>query len=176
MVIGLAGWLIFGSTVAAAHPLGNFTQNRYSRIEVRADGLHVVYVLDLAEIPSVQETQAADADHDGTVSDQEWQAYLARRVEGLRQNLELSVDGAPVALDRVESSAISHPLGQGDIPLVRIEATFGAAWAWPADTAATSAHQASFRDRNEPSRLGWREIIVTGRSRGPWSSSGSHQS
>jgi ABC-type nickel/cobalt efflux system permease component RcnA len=162
VVFGLAGWLILGSTVAAAHPLGNFTQNRYSRIEVRADGLHVVYVLDLAEIPSVQETQAADTDHDGTVSDQEWQAYLARRVEGLRQNLELSVDGAPVALDRVESSAISHPMGQGDIPLIRIEATFGAAWAWPAGAAATSTHQASFRDRNEPSRRGWREIIVQG--------------
>ena len=38
--------------VASAHPLGNFSTNRYSRLEVGPDGLRVHYILDLAEIPT----------------------------------------------------------------------------------------------------------------------------
>src|SRR5206468_11048326 len=38
----------------SAHPLGNFTINRFSRIEVAGPRLYVDYVLDLAEIPTFQ--------------------------------------------------------------------------------------------------------------------------
>ncbi|MDQ3890731.1 MAG: hypothetical protein M3312_09325, partial [Actinomycetota bacterium] len=40
--------------LAAAHPLGNFTINRFSRIEVSGPRLYVRYVLDMAEIPTLQ--------------------------------------------------------------------------------------------------------------------------
>jgi nickel/cobalt transporter (NicO) family protein len=40
--------------VAAAHPLGNFTVNRFSRIELAGPRVYVRYVLDLAEIPTFQ--------------------------------------------------------------------------------------------------------------------------
>ena len=39
---------------AAAHPLGNFTINRFSRVEVAGPRVYVRYVLDLAEIPTFQ--------------------------------------------------------------------------------------------------------------------------
>src|SRR5438477_6322972 len=39
---------------ASAHPLGNFTVNRFSRIEVAGPRVYVHYVLDLAEIPTFQ--------------------------------------------------------------------------------------------------------------------------
>ena len=39
---------------ASAHPLGNFTVNRFSRIEVAGPRVYVLYVLDLAEIPTFQ--------------------------------------------------------------------------------------------------------------------------
>ena len=39
---------------AQAHPLGNFTVNRFSRIEVAGPRIYVRYVLDLAEIPTFQ--------------------------------------------------------------------------------------------------------------------------
>ena len=39
---------------ASAHPLGNFTVNRFSRLEVSGPRLYVLYVLDLAEIPTFQ--------------------------------------------------------------------------------------------------------------------------
>ena len=37
---------------AAAHPLGNFTVNRFSRVESAGQRVYVHYVLDLAEIPT----------------------------------------------------------------------------------------------------------------------------
>ena len=41
-------------TAAVAHPLGNFTVNRFSRLEVSGPRVYVLYVLDLAEIPTFQ--------------------------------------------------------------------------------------------------------------------------
>ena len=40
---------------AAAHPLGNFTVNRFSALELSGRDVFVHYVLDLAEIPTYQE-------------------------------------------------------------------------------------------------------------------------
>ena len=37
---------------AQAHPLGNFTVNRYAGIELSGGRVYVHYVLDLAEVPS----------------------------------------------------------------------------------------------------------------------------
>jgi nickel/cobalt transporter (NicO) family protein len=145
------------STPVGAHPLGNFTVNRYSRVELGGDTIRVRYVLDLAEIPSVQETQVADLNHDGVVSAEEWDAYKSRRVEEIRTALELAVEGTPVQL-RTDESTLTTPVGQGNIPLIRIEAWFRAAWVRPAGDA--SAHSGTFQDRNEPARLGWREIVV----------------
>ena len=42
---------------ASAHPLGNFTVNRFSRVEVAGPRVYVQYVLDLAEIPTFQAGQ-----------------------------------------------------------------------------------------------------------------------
>jgi len=106
----------------------------------------------------VQETQLADLDHDGTVSAAEWDAYKLRKVEDIRANLELAVDGTPLQLQTDEAS-LSTPVGQANIPLIRIEAWFRAPTVSLAGASSTP-HSATFQDRNEPSRLGWREIVV----------------
>src|SRR5207249_11795108 len=62
---------------ASAHPLGNFTINRFSRLETSGPRLYVLYVLDMAEIPTFQAGRI-DA-----------QAYALR----IARNAELSVDG-----------------------------------------------------------------------------------
>src|SRR5207244_9149719 len=62
---------------ASAHPLGNFTVNRFSRVEAAAGHVYVVYVLDLAEIPTYQAGRI-DA-----------RAYARRIAHGVR----LEVDG-----------------------------------------------------------------------------------
>ena len=63
---------------AAAHPLGNFTVNRYAGIEVAGSSTYVRYALDLAEIPTYQ--LGAEVRAPGYAS------TLARR-------LELTLDG-----------------------------------------------------------------------------------
>jgi len=43
--------------LASAHPMGNFSVNHYSKINVQADQIIVRYFIDLAEIPTYQELQ-----------------------------------------------------------------------------------------------------------------------
>ena len=42
-------------SAASAHPLGNFTVNRFAAVELSGRDVFVHYVLDLAEIPTLQE-------------------------------------------------------------------------------------------------------------------------
>ena len=52
LVIG--AMLLVPASPASAHPLGNFTVNLYSGLVVEPERLTVDYVLDLAEIPTLQ--------------------------------------------------------------------------------------------------------------------------
>jgi ABC-type nickel/cobalt efflux system permease component RcnA len=142
----------FGPLAVAAHPLGNFSVNRYSRLEVGAERLTVHYVLDMAEIPAFQERQAIDADRDGAVSAAETDAYAARRVAGIRDGLRLTINGAPAHLQATDQ-ALSFPEGQGGLATLRLQITFAAPL--PAGDAALD-----YRDTNEPERQGWREIVA----------------
>ncbi len=147
--------LAAGGRAALAHPLGNFTVNHYARVELSGDALRLRYVLDLAEVPSVQETRAADTQGLGQVTPAEWDAYKERKAADLISHLDLVIDNQPVQL-RPTDVAVSQPLGQGDIPLVRLEM-----WLEPVSPVAPNIdHVASFRDRSDPARLGWREIVV----------------
>ena len=64
--LALLALLIAG--VASAHPLGNFTISRYSALTLHEEAIDVLYVVDMAEIPTYQERQAMDSDGDGAVS------------------------------------------------------------------------------------------------------------
>src|SRR5215212_3407891 len=74
---------------AGAHPLGNFTVNQYSRIEIGADEAHLVYVLDLAELPTVADRPLVDGNGDGTIADTEREAYLAGKLSEIGLALHL---------------------------------------------------------------------------------------
>ena len=78
--------------VALAHPLGNFTINHYAGIRVEPSRVLVDVVIDEAEIPTFQATQAFDLDGDGTLSP-------AETVAARRSGCE-SVSGGPVARRR----------------------------------------------------------------------------
>ena len=53
LLVALAAGMAMPST-AQAHPLGNFTINRYSLIELSPGTVHVTFALDIAEIPTFQ--------------------------------------------------------------------------------------------------------------------------
>jgi nickel/cobalt exporter len=152
-------WLVAcgGGVAAVAHPLGNFTVNRFARIRVETDGLRVRYVIDMAEIPTFQESQAMDLNHDAVVSNDESARYLERIAPQLTEGLVLTSDGARIPL-RLAAKTLSMPQGAGGLPTLRIEFDFqGVA---PADGAAGATHRLRFEDTNYRERIGWREIVV----------------
>src|SRR5215207_2978963 len=91
---------------AEAHPLGNFTVNQYSRIDVDRDTLRVRYIVDMAEIPAFQERQTMDSNGDGQVSDAESAVYLAQQSPILIAGLRLAVNDTPAAL-HIENQRLS---------------------------------------------------------------------
>ena len=159
LLFGLVGAVLLAVVVAlaapaiaSAHPLGNFTVNRYSRIEVYSDKLRVNYVLDMAEIPTFQDATNVDTNGDGTVSDAEAQAYAASKAAELGTNLALQLNGEAQTL-RLTDSHVTFPEGQGGLQTTRLTATF--------ETDAPSGQVAlAYVDGNFADRLGWREIVV----------------
>ena len=123
---------------AAAHPLGNFTVNRYAGIEVAGSSTYVQYALDLAEIPTYQ--LGAEVRAPGYAS------TLARR-------LELTLDGRPAPLRVLERRVTQRP-GAGGLKTLRLDVVY---------VAAGSGENVRFRDLALPGRIGWREITVSAR-------------
>ncbi len=138
---------------ASAHPLGNFTVNRYSRIEVYSDVIRVHYVLDMAEIPTFQENSDADANSDGDISLAEAESFAQSRIPELKEGLHLSLNDSDAGLRVVQVSA-QFPEGQGGLRTTRLAAIF--------ETSAPAGEVSlEFEDENFAGRLGWREIVVS---------------
>ena len=141
---------------ATAHPLGNFTINQYSAIELRPGAACVRYVVDMAEIPALQERQRIDTDRDGTISTAESDTYLAAEVPELLSGLRLTLDEKPVEL-RPLSRSLTFPEGQAGLTTLRLELDL-------AGTPAAAATAATLRyadDNFAQRQVGWREIVVT---------------
>src|SRR5258707_1389659 len=84
--------------LAEAHPLGNFTVNQYTRLDIARQDVSVRYVLDMAEIPTFQRRQTVDANHDGRISTAEAALESRRLVAIVAPHLHLTADGKPVRL------------------------------------------------------------------------------
>lgn len=134
-----------------AHPMGNFSINHFSAIELYPSLVRLVYVLDFAEIPTFQEMQ----EHGVTGRDDAPRvaAYRARKVQELQQGLVLQVEGQRLPL-LPRASTVTFPPGAGGLPTLRIEAVYEA----PLEIAAGNIF---YEDRNYAERVGWKEIVIT---------------
>lgn len=139
--------------VASAHPLGNFTVNSYSRLEIGVTGIKVYYVLDMAEIPTFQEKDQLDLNHDGQLSDSERQTYLDRKASEIAANLKLTLNNVPAELKLVDKT-LNFLDGQGGLQTMRLTAHLETA------ALASNAANLSYRDLNFSDRLGWKEVVV----------------
>ncbi len=142
--------------LATAHPLGNFTINHYSRIEVEKSDIRIRAVLDIAEIPTFQESQKIDTNKDGNLSEEELNAYAAQVTPDYIANMQLSVDGAPIALRAVKTD-IGLEEGSANLPILKIK--------WDLigdlpDLDANTVHQVDFENKNNAGRIGWNEIVI----------------
>ncbi len=147
-----AFFLAFAANVVA-HPLGNFSINQYSALQVGAQDVEVRYIIDMAEIPTFQEIQAT-----GLVAktdDPSANLYVAHKAESLRAGLALEVNGQPVAL-RTGSEEIIFPEGAGGLPTLKI----GVVYKGKLPGGAGAAYVLGYRDNNFPGRAGWKEIIA----------------
>jgi nickel/cobalt exporter len=124
---------------AQAHPLGNFTINTFSRVQVSGHRVYVRYVLDLAEIPTFQAGQAGGIDG---------AAYADR----IAADVHLRVDGHQTRLVPI-AHALAFPEGAGGLQTTRLEVILRGP-----RVAGTS--RISYQDTNYSRRLGWKEIVV----------------
>lgn len=147
-----------GEAAVVAHPLGNFTVNNFARVRVEPEGFGVRYVVDMAEIPTFQESQAMDVNRDGNVSNDEAAAYLDALAPRLAEGLVLTSDGARIPL-RLVAKTISMPRGEGGLPTLRIECDFQGVIPEGAG-AAGGAHRLRFENENYRDRAGWHEIVA----------------
>ena len=136
LLVVLALAALAAPAAADAHPLGNFTVNRFSRVEVGGGRLYVHYVLDLAEIPTLQ---AGPIDR----------ATYARRVA---RGARLRVDGRAAPLVAVESR-LAHPAGAGGLRTTRLEVLLRG-------PRLERRARVEYEDTNFRERIGWKEVVV----------------
>jgi ABC-type nickel/cobalt efflux system permease component RcnA len=142
--------------LAAAHPLGNFSINQFARIEVEKSQVKLRAVLDLAEIPTFQESQTIDTNKDGTLSQAELDTYAETISPNYIANLQVSVDGQTVNF-RLTAKETGLQNGSGNLPTLRIK------WDLIGDLPASDSdavRRFKFENKNYPERIGWSEIVV----------------
>ncbi|MBV8073263.1 MAG: hypothetical protein JO270_25425 [Acidobacteriaceae bacterium] len=142
--------LLLFSVALFAHPMGNFSVNHYTRLEVTARGVQLRYVLDLAEIPTFEllrnwqmdrSAPQAQLDIHGTEQAREWLKHL-----------RIFVDGRPVQA-QLESVRTTIADGAGNLPILRVDMS--------ADVAGVpGGGKLELEDQNFPDRAGWKEIVI----------------
>ncbi|MGW9498377.1 HoxN/HupN/NixA family nickel/cobalt transporter [Streptomyces prasinus] len=135
------------ATAASAHPLGDFTVNRYDGLVAAPGELRVHHVEDLAEIPATR--VKPDVEALGTA---EW---ARRRCAGAARDSEVRVDGRTVPVTVHSSRARVRP-GQAGLDTLRVECGLAA----PLPEASTV--DVSFRGAGASSGPGWREVTARG--------------
>jgi nickel/cobalt transporter (NicO) family protein len=155
VVIGAGALLVSSGGAANAHPLGNFTVNRYSGIVVAADSVTIEHVLDLAEIPTAQRSPAIDANGDGHLAPGELAPWAAAQCAATEQTLRLTVRNARVPLTVTRSSASTAP-GQASLPILRLDCVLHGT------VAVKETTNLAYVDTAATDQVGWREVTARG--------------
>ena len=131
-----------------AHPMGNFSVNRYARLDLDpVTGSTLTYVLDLAEIPTFEIFQQWKLDEPQAA---QVEAKAQSQAPRWIQNLAITQNGHPVT-PRIRQVKSHLTDGAGGMPVLRIETI--------ADLALTPG-PLRYQDRNFPGRAGWKEIVI----------------
>jgi nickel/cobalt transporter (NicO) family protein len=143
LLLGLLAAVIVPA--AAAHPLGNFTTNHYSRVTASGDRLYVLYVLDLAEIPTFQQKPRVEVEGRA--------AYARALVKRISRGLSVRIDSRRMGLSPV-GHALGFPPGVAGLRTTRLEAVFST------ERLSAGPLRVTYRDDTFPGRIGWKEIVV----------------
>lgn len=145
-----------------AHPMGNFSINHYSGLQVGRTDIEVRYILDFAEIPTFQEMQALDSDRNGEITPSEQQSYLAQTSRSLAAGLLLQIDEKLLTLIPSSHDLTIVP-GAGGLPTIKLSVLYRASVDEIVTVTGDHASRSVFyQDRNYPGRAGWKEMAVAG--------------
>jgi nickel/cobalt exporter len=153
LVLGLLV-LVLGSATCFAHPMGNFSVNHYSKITVASQSIEILYLVDMAEIPTYQEIREFEVT--AKADDPSVFRYLDRQEPILKAGLLVESDGRTVRLETIERR-VTFAEGAGGLLTMKIGFLFRGQLDFIA-----GAHQLSFADDNFAGRAGWKEIVVLG--------------
>ncbi len=146
----LAGVVAFAAApaVAQAHPLGNFTVNRYSLVQIDKGSVRVTFVLDEAEIPTFQELG-------GQPTAAAARAWAEAHVPTFANKLHLTVNGTHVPLvpDTGHVTATLR-LGQGGLHCLRVTVPLSGR------ISGGGPFTATFSDDTFGNRVGWKEVVM----------------
>jgi nickel/cobalt transporter (NicO) family protein len=140
---------------ALAHPLGNFSVNQSVGLGLYPDRIAVTTIVDLAELPTLQERSAVDANGDGSVSAAESVAYNTRACNAMAREIALRVDGHHVQWS-VRPAGFEYRPGSAGLRTSRISCALDAA------ARLTRPASVDLVDRYQADRVGWREITAAG--------------
>jgi nickel/cobalt exporter len=144
-------------TAALAHPLGNFTVNRFAGLVIQRSAIDVDYVVDMAEIPAYQEiSQQIGETREGAPDESKTSDYRARKCAEVLPNITLALNQRPLLL-ATTATALEFPPGAGGLLTLRLTCGFHANVANLA-----ASNEVTFQDSNFQDRIGWREIVVQG--------------
>ncbi|MEV4533389.1 sulfite exporter TauE/SafE family protein [Asanoa sp. NPDC049518] len=135
VALAVVGFLALPSAPAAAHPLGNFSVNRYVGLTLHPDRVDAVVVADVAELPTLQDPAPSCAE--------------------AASALALTVDGTRLSWT-VGSSELTRSDGAGGLKTSRLDCALTATASFSSGAAVTVDN--GFR----ADRIGWRELTATG--------------
>jgi ABC-type nickel/cobalt efflux system permease component RcnA len=146
--------LLLSSATSLAHPMGNFSVNHYSKVTIKQGSIEILYLIDMAEIPTFQEIRQFEITH--TADDPSASRYLDQQQQLLHEGILLQSDGQSIRLDTI-SRRIAFADGAGGLPTMKVGFVFRGKLEVTA-----GAHKLSYFDNNFPGRAGWKEIVVLG--------------
>lgn len=131
----------------SAHPMGNFSINHYSRLGLQANSVQLNYILDFAEIPTLELAQQWGANTSDIATMRQKAAQFAP--EWIR-NVAISINGRP-GEPRLEAVNTTITDGAGGMQVMRVEMKANVR---------TQPGSLVFEDRNYADRTGWKEIVI----------------
>ncbi|PYT26186.1 MAG: hypothetical protein DMG58_22920, partial [Acidobacteria bacterium] len=141
--------LVTFAVVLRAHPMGNFSVSHYARIQPGGQGVEILYVLDLAEIPTFELLQKWNLTGGRAPGEIERHAGLEAR-QWVR-NLAISAGGRSVE-PKIESIAAALADGAGGKQVMRVNIRL---------RLPVAAGKLEYEDRNYAGRAGWKEIVIS---------------
>ncbi len=149
------GIVLLPAAPASAHPLGNFSVNQYLGLALYPDRADARVAVDYAEIPTLQDRPAVDADGNGTVSDGESAAYAASTCTQFAAAIDART-GSYSLTWTVAQSDFGYTSGTGGLDVSRLTCALTA----PAELAGETS--LSITNGYLADRVGWREMTAAG--------------